>query len=371
MPYQAKKGNDEHASDQQTETDEQAAENTAHGADLLLSLTKGSNTNPMVTPRDPVGNNTSTESLEGSTKSCDSGMGPPITTTGGFPRNGHQPRMLYHSPIKTNSSSTLSTSKGKLRRSCDSDGISGELAPYIMVPAWSPSLYNGMVYPAHGRSPNYHPPQCNGGPDEKTGKRRVIDMAEKKETEDGSVTAKKQRLISPSSSNEKPEEDSPPEPVPSGTHTSWNIPGPQRTGMFNMPPHWHHPPGYPPPPHIAYPHSLPHYPMYSPYPPPWGMYGPPVTHSAHMLQPPPGSFRRHPSPFKASSTGDNGLKKGDKARHVSCESLRNDSDTSDNTSSCHTYDQSLNRCIPLKQPIPKRSWSYVHIVYNRCFSLNY
>jgi hypothetical protein len=31
----------------------------------------------------------------------------------------------------------------------------------------------------------------------------------------------------------------------------------------------------------------------------------------------------------------------------------------------------LNRCIPLKQPIPKRSWSYVSILYNCFFVILY
>ena len=350
MPYQAAKSdNNEKVLDQQTETDEQAAENTVQGADLLLSLTKRSSTNAMVTPLDPAGNNTSTGSLESSTNSCESGMGPQTTTTEVYQRNNYHPRFLYHSPIKI-SSSSASTSKEKLRRSCDSDGIPGELAPYTMVPAWSPSLYNGMVYPAYGRSPGYLPHQGKVKPDEKTIKRSVHDMEEKKEAEDGSFSTKKQRLISPSSSNEKVEEDSPPESVSSDRKTSWNTLGPQRPVMYNMPPHWQHPPGYPPPPHMAYPHHLPHYPMYSPYPPPWGVYGPPVSHSPNNVQQ-PGSFRRHQSPPKASTTSDSVIKKDDIARHVSNESLRDDS------SSCPSRNESLNRCIPLKQPIPKRSWS--------------
>ena len=351
MPYQAAKtDNDKQVFDQQTETDEQAVENTVQGAGLLLSLTKGSITNAMVTPQDPAGNNTSTGSLESSTNSCDSGMGPPIAAAGVFQRNNHQPRMLYHSPIKISSSST-STSKENLHRSCDGDGISSDLAPYTMVPAWSPSLYNGMVYPTYGRSPIYNYQQ-NKGPDEKTnGKRSLHEIEEKKELDDGTLSTRKQRLISPSSSNEKTEEESPSDSISSDKKTTWTMHGPQRPVMYSMPPHWQHSPGYPPPPHLAYPH----YPMYSAYPPPWGMYGPPPNHPPNIL-PPPGSFRRHQSP-KASTACENVLTKDGKARNVSNESLRKNSDEHESTPSCPRSNESLNRCIQLKQPIPKRSWT--------------
>lgn len=363
MPYQAaKNNNDKHLStetfDQQPETDEQAAENTVQGADLLLSLTKGSSLNAMVTPQDPVGNNTSTCSLESITNSCGSGMGPPSATTGSFQRNNHHPRMLYHSPIKLSSSST-STSKEQLRRSCNTDGISGELAPYTMVPSWSPPLYNGMVYPAYGRSPpcTQSPQHSKIGPNEKkSGKRSVHDVAETKQIDNGSASTRKQRLISPSSSNEKAEDESPPNTLSTERKTSWNMHGPQRTIMYNMPPHWQHPPGYPPPPHMAYPHHLPHYPMYSPYPPPWGLYGPPPTHSPNIL-PPPGSFGTHQSPPPGKTAGDSVTVRDDKPRIVSNESLRADTEERENASPCPTRHENLKRCIPLKHPIPKRSWS--------------
>jgi hypothetical protein len=365
MPYQAaKKNNDKRLStetyDQQPETDEQAAENTVQGADLLLSLTKGStgSSNAMVTPQDPVGNNTSTGSLESRTSSCGSGMGPPIATTGIFPPSNHHPRLLYHSPIKI-SSSSASTSNEELRRPCNTDGISGELVPYAMVPAWSPSMYNGMVYPAYGRSPacTHNQQRCKLGPDEKNnGKRSAHDNEEKKQTEDDSPSTRKQRFISPSSSNEKTEEEARPDTLSSERKTSWNIHGPQRTIMYNMPPHWQHPPGYPPPPHMAYPHPLPHYPMYSPYPPPWGLYGPPPTHSPNIL-PPPVSFGKHQSSSREKSTKNTVMTRDDKPRHVSNESLPVDREERENASPCPTRNESLNRCIPLKHPIPKRSWS--------------
>ena len=366
MPYQAaKEKNSKHVSteslDQQVETDEQAAENTVHGADLLLSLTKGStgSTNAMVTPKDPTSNNTSTGSLESSTTSCGSGMGPPVTTAEIYQRNNHFPRMLYHSPIKISTSAT--TTSNELSRSNKADGVSGELAPYTMVPAWSPSLYNGMMYPtAYGRSPiyNHHPHSSSIEPDEnKNGKRSANKIEEKKETEDGTVCARKQRLISPSSSNEKPEEESPPDSLSSEKKkkTSWNLHAPQRPRMYNMPPHWSHQLPYPPPPHMVYPHPPPHYQMYAPYPPPWAMYAPPPPHPSNNILPPP--VRRHPSPPRASTTTDSALTHDTNARHVSNESIPNDSD--DRESPCPSRDESLNRCIPLKHPIPKRSWSYV------------
>jgi hypothetical protein len=359
MPYQAaKRANDTDlppkSCDQQSETDEQAAENTAQGADLLLSLTKAACSNLVVTPKGSDGNATITETFKKGMRSCDSGMGPPIATTGILQQNNHHPRMLYHSPIKISSSSTVSTSREESRKASVPEVMSSELAPYTMLPAWSPSLYNGMVHPSYGRTPPFHPQHMNAFVvDNKNGKRVISDVEEKKDLEDVSNLTRKQRLISPSSSNEKPEEESPPDSHTADKNCMWPRHCPHPPTMYHGPPHWQHIPGYSPPPHMPYPPPPPHYAMYSPYPPPWGPYGPPPTHSPNIF--PPTTFPRHQSPPPPQVTVSKDRTKStiEKVNHVSKESLRDDKEQISNAST----NESLKRCIPLKQPIPKRSWS--------------
>jgi hypothetical protein len=361
MPYQAtnKNKNDMSQSEpsEQLETDEQAAENTVQGADLLLSLTKTARKNPIVTPLETAGS--SADSSESRLKNRSLGMEPPSATVMLQPQH----RVLYHSPIKIGSCSSGSISTNP----CHSGGrdvMSSELAPYAMVPAWSPSLYNGMVPSYHssfGRSSSLRRPLLpSRDSDSSTGngaynKRAQSDVEEKKEIDDVSCQVKKQRLISPSSSNEKADDEPPSESPSANKKCSWPLPlshGPHPPPMYHVPPHWQHQMGYPPPHHMTYPHQLhPPYPMYSHYPPPWGMFGaPPPRRSPAMFSP---TFPSQPQP--PFDTAEQFRKKG---KEVKCLESRDSPDCLDQRESPSSSSvKSLNRCVPLKHPMPKRLWS--------------
>jgi hypothetical protein len=318
MPYQAsRKSRPENESISQHETEqttEQLDEHT-HGADLLLSLTKKSRIHRLVTPPDGEGANATV---------------PESKNVGDMePAPAPNQRILYHSPIKVGSTGGLA----KKPRIDPNVLLPSELAPYAMVPAWSPSVYNGgmaaPLYP-HSMARNHTNASCHRPLEEK----KELEVAEEDEDEEDDG---KQRLISPSSSNEKLEEEAPTDPPP-----RWNRwpHAPPHHPMYHPP--WPHP-GYPMPPPYP-PHA---YPMYAPYPPPqpphWAMYGAPPPHAplypAYSSRPISGG----PSPpsQKTKKTKD----------------VRSRESSPDTTPGTPDESSSLNRCVPLQHPMPKRLWS--------------
>jgi hypothetical protein len=329
MPYQAAKNEDE-ASSAETLHDEKVSTEADHpqkGADLLLSLTKASR-NPIVTPMETATVNGSFPS----SRSSSSSMGPPVS--------GNHHRLLYHSPIKVASSAST---KGS------SSDSSSELAPYSMgrAPAWSPTSFNGMVPVFHtsfGKSPSFSREKEQHASNNATSKRSRAEAEEKKEAE---VPEKpgKQRIISPSSSNEKTEDDvsesissKSNQPHPWGQQP----PGQPQQPPMMYPPHWQQPGYPPPPPHMAYPA----YAAYPPhFPPPWGMYGPPPPGILYP-PPPPQQYQMqqqqpHPDP---PAPGNTEPPTDSKPPDAHCDDWQ-----------CPT--STANRCVPLKHPVPTRYWA--------------
>jgi hypothetical protein len=316
MPYQAarKKSHPNAESIAQTETEQcdEQLDDHAHGADLLLSLTKKSRIHRLVTPPEGIGANgsASENKASGDMKSA--------------PASNQ--RVLYHSPIKIGSIGGVAK-----KPRCDPTVLlSSELAPYAMVPAWSPSVYNGgMVAPPYPPSMgrNHTNATCHRPIEEK--KEIEIQEDEDDEEDDG-----KQRLISPSSSNEKLDEEAPTDPPP-----RWDrYPHPPHHPMYH--PHWPLP-GYPIPPPYP-PHA---YPMYAPYPPPpphhWAMFGPPPRapppYPAYSSRP----MKADPLPLKPKKAKD----------------VRSRESSPDTTTETTGEASSLNRCVLLRHPVTKRLWS--------------
>jgi hypothetical protein len=322
----------------------------SRGADLLLSLTK--DRNPVVTPMDSIHScftGSMTSACSTGSSSPNARMGPPV----GESRH----RLLYHSPIKIASLARSpqqppqkQTSQGSSGSSSESSSL--ELAPYPMghAPAWSPSSFNGMdpvFHASFGRSPHLPKRQMNFEDDHEHGNnasmKRLRNRAEEKkeDAQDEPCDKSGKRLISPSSSNEKPEDES-----ESSLHSSssfaanapmkghypfpWGVPHPHHHHPMYLQHHWPPPPPhgypmpYPPPPYGSYPH-FPH--------PPWGMHGHPLP----PPPPPPGSMPMHPpGPIRNAAAG-----------------TKNALDAL----SKRSPESGMDRCVVVANPIPNKYWS--------------
>jgi hypothetical protein len=319
MPYQGVKEDEEVGLETSSAEKPSSEDHPNKGADLLLSLTKTSR-NLIVTPVEAAAES------GGSFPSSSSSMGPPVA--------GKHHRLLYHSPIKASNADA-----SKIRCSSDS---SSELAPHSqmgLAPAWSPTSFNGMVPVFHasfGPSPSstgvqkrkmhFDEEECSS-PNLKRSRSEVVDTKEPESPEKPS----KQRIISPSSSNEKIEGESESTSSQSNLARPWG-----RPGQPTMYPHWQqpgYPPhmSYPPPPFVTYPPHFPHA---------WGMFGPSIHPG--MYQPPPHPLQKQPTQA---------------AQHKELPATTTEAKRPDAQIDWNFAESSLNRCVPLKHPVMNRHWA--------------
>lgn len=188
------------------------------------------------------------------------------------------------------------------------EGTQGSQTPFSLphTPKWSPATINSIL--------------GSTGKDSFEAEDTTVDQPSPDlppETANQLYPYHKQRIISPSSSNERTDDDS-----NASSAKSLSQPQPPPPTLFSQPP----------PPPVNYPTYPPYYHHYAPHPthlPQWGYPVPPPPPPSKVGPPPPFSYHCDPQP---------------QAHETTCE---------------YHFVRSTNRCVPLKPPVPTRSWAYV------------